>query len=575
MKKIILSLSLFMVLLASAALFSACGEGAGEPPAEDGDVLVQTFELDKESVSLQAGGDPVRLTLSIANIDETPVWISNKPSVVRVSPDEHALNRATLYGLEEGNAVVSVQAGKFIAVCKVTVEPRAFLTLETEELEILEGRTATIRYTSNLSDVRFSSGDPAVATVNGNGLVSALSEGYTTITVTAGGISAYCRVHVVKPVYPYVSLDASSIVLSLSGGATQRQLIADANGEVEWSSSDEGVATVENGLVTAISGGEAVITAKNGSAEATCTVHVKPFTISLSESEHTLPSGESFVLTVQTDPAQTETPSILWSVTEGEEIVSVTEGTVVSLGPSGEAVVRAAYEGDPEIFAECVVTVPAPYADWIAISDAASLRSALSSGNETKNMYLTADIDLGGENLNSTLAYYSGTFDGCGHSITNFSCGVLFGNGAGKGLMEGGTVKRLSLTCTLSDLGGNLGLFGMEMGGSVENCFFDITFGTVQWQAVFARNCTDSASVSNTIIVTHNPAGTSYVFAGTTQGGRGNWQNVYCNSESSVGENGPRKADLTSASLYADWDADIWEIADGSLPRLKATSLGA
>lgn len=44
---------------------------------------------------------------------------------------------------------------------------------------------------------------------------------------------------------------------------------------VTWTSSDEAVATVENGVVTAVSAGEAVITAMAGDKEATCAVTVK------------------------------------------------------------------------------------------------------------------------------------------------------------------------------------------------------------------------------------------------------------------------------------------------------------
>lgn len=77
-----------------------------------------------------------------------------------------------------------------------------------------------------------------------------------------------------------VSLDKTSAELEVGGTLTLTKTIEPANAtnkDVSWSSSDENVATVANGTVTAVAVGSAVITVKtaDGGKEAACTVTVK------------------------------------------------------------------------------------------------------------------------------------------------------------------------------------------------------------------------------------------------------------------------------------------------------------
>ena len=93
---------------------------------------------------------------------------------------------------------------------------------------------------------------------------------------------------------------------------------------VTWSSSDEDVATVdENGVVTAVSGGTATITATsvvNENITATCDVRVLKHTtgITLDQSEMTLTKGEiSVPLVVSFEPADTDdSKDVTWSTSD-------------------------------------------------------------------------------------------------------------------------------------------------------------------------------------------------------------------------------------------------------------------
>ena len=75
-----------------------------------------------------------------------------------------------------------------------------------------------------------------------------------------------------------VVITLSSTTLNMESGESNRltaTLVPSSAGTVTWTSSDESVATVLNGLVTAVAEGTTIITASVGDASATCTVTVK------------------------------------------------------------------------------------------------------------------------------------------------------------------------------------------------------------------------------------------------------------------------------------------------------------
>ena len=72
-----------------------------------------------------------------------------------------------------------------------------------------------------------------------------------------------------------ITLDQTMKVIKLGGGAlTITATATPAEATLTWESSDEAVATVENGVVTPVGAGIATITAKSGDVTATCEVFV-------------------------------------------------------------------------------------------------------------------------------------------------------------------------------------------------------------------------------------------------------------------------------------------------------------
>ena len=134
----------------------------------------------------------------------------------------------------------------------VTLSPGGSLTL-TAEVKPDEAAVKTLTWSSS---------DPAVATVAG-GVVTAIAEGMTTITVTtnSGQKTTACIVTVAYPVSGVV-LNKSSALLPIGQSLrlTATVMPDDAPDKaIKWESSNPDVATVVNGVVTAKAAGTAII----------------------------------------------------------------------------------------------------------------------------------------------------------------------------------------------------------------------------------------------------------------------------------------------------------------------------
>ncbi len=164
-----------------------------------------------------------------------------------------------------------------------------------------------------------------------------------------------------------VSIDENEI--SLVPGETHRLTakVSPDNAEydtVVWSSSNSGVASVtEDGTVTAIAAGEAVVTATAGEKKADCKVTVTvPVTgITLDKKELALTiGGESVKLTATVSPEDATDKSVTWA-SEDPTVATVAEDGTVTPVAAGATKVTAEASG---FKAECTVTVSVPAKKW-------------------------------------------------------------------------------------------------------------------------------------------------------------------------------------------------------------------
>lgn len=174
------------------------------------------------------------------------------------------------------------------ALCKAVVQVDK-VTLDKSELSLKPKGTARLTATVSPSDasdknVTWSSSNTNVATVNDSGLVKAVNNGTATITAkSSNGITAQCVVTVATPVSSFSVTPAKSKTINIDGTFTFKAKIYPTNADDKtllYTSSNEDVAVVDdNGTVTGVSAGKAVITvtAKSNPAKTRkVTVVVRP-----------------------------------------------------------------------------------------------------------------------------------------------------------------------------------------------------------------------------------------------------------------------------------------------------------
>ena len=208
----------------------------------------------------------------------------------------------------------------------------------------------------------WSSDTPEVATVE-NGVVTALTEGKTTIVVRAeSGVTASCVVYV-TPVVTGISLPAALTVYV--GGSTvltpKFTPEGAASTDLVWSSADESIATVnQEGVVTGVNGGKTTVTVTCKEYSATCQVKVREAAIGveLDITEADLKVGvDQLQLTAIVEPANSIDYDLDW-ISSDEAVAVVTDkGLVTPVGP-GEATITVIVDKAHQ--ATCVVRVTQP-----------------------------------------------------------------------------------------------------------------------------------------------------------------------------------------------------------------------
>ena len=199
----------------------------------------------------------------------TAVWVADKPKVATI--DANGVVRS----LTPGRAIMTATFENLTSSAVVEVMDVSSLTVSPSRMTLVGPAgtkmplLAEIRDAKgNLSPLRpkWLSGDPRVATVDAEGVVTAAAEGHATIIASLGNdVSAASDVKVLHRTI--AAFELAPVTLILKVGETQRitATIRDAAGvliedaALAWTSSDTKTATVSNGAVTGVARGTASI----------------------------------------------------------------------------------------------------------------------------------------------------------------------------------------------------------------------------------------------------------------------------------------------------------------------------
>ena len=343
--------------------------------------LDATVTAQLKEVSLNA--DQVQLSMNDQNkktADLDVTYTPEKPT--DVDSVEWTSSDNAVATVDDDGIVTAVKGGKATITVTVTNEDGEKFT-DTAEIYVselsfeLDGQSLDVQGTAGTTlgalavtdtgeDITpvtytYTSSNPDVMSVNADGEITLVSNGSATITIQASNGVTFTVTYNVRILVPMtgVTLDKTSMDLTPDeGGTTSASLQAtidpstttDSIDKIEWTSSDEDVATVvgdTSATVTAVAPGTSTITVtvtNQDGAEftATATVNVSSVDANTDDSaiefageDNTLDMNDFFVVTGNVS-------SVTWSSSD-ETVATVDENGVVTFVGDGEVTITGSY----------------------------------------------------------------------------------------------------------------------------------------------------------------------------------------------------------------------------------------
>ncbi len=307
-----------------------------------GDHAIKKITLSQTNVTTSLAEKSFVLYATITPPDaenEPVVWSSSDNSVATV-------DQKGLVTLRKSGTVTIICTAKndsaIAASCRVTITQSVTgIRLDQSNINMNVGETFRLTYLltpANASNtaVTFTSTNPAIATVNNLGVVSARGVGQTAIILKTneGGFMATCLVNVGR-VATAVKLDATAITLNVGDYYTFETTITPADSTdtaLTWEVSDKSVAVVSNkGKVIAKKVGVSVIMAKTKSGStAYCTVTVQQGVtgVKLDDHEGVIYIGDEWELNATVSPKGATSQELKWNSSDRSVATVDAEGRI-------------------------------------------------------------------------------------------------------------------------------------------------------------------------------------------------------------------------------------------------------
>lgn len=200
------------------------------------------------------------------------------------------------------------------------------LSNKTYDVQLATG-TVNLNVYGNTEEVMWTSSDEKIATVN-NGVVTLLKGGNVDIIATSGEMKTKTTLIIASQ---SLELSKTNVILDLTNNVTQETIIATTEGlteEVTWTSLNNEIATVDNGVITAHKGGSTKVVVSSGTLSKECLVIVMSNETQIKDTVEPL-----------TNVKKTDTPTNNWYTKNNDftsNIFVINEGTLT--GTIGKAV---------------------------------------------------------------------------------------------------------------------------------------------------------------------------------------------------------------------------------------------
>lgn len=585
---------------------TACAGGSKETSA---------ITLDKTTLAIERF-DTATITATVEGTSDAVVWSSDNEAVATVSD-------GVVTAVSAGVATITAKAGEASATCAVTVTDSGYFpVLNTGKTELTLTEAATFTLTPNVTfrgnDVTasftYEVEDATVATVSEAGVITAVKEGTTTVTVKSSYVGYQLEESVTVKVMENssITLSDSSVVLATSTPdgtdyVTTKTVTADildkgADGDaskITWTTGSDDVATVEGGVITAVGEGTTTVTAT-----------------------YVTTGGKTITATVEVEviiPVVDYDGSFDWDLSTGKvqldvkTIADKAAADVVRVEYDGAAVTSSAADADKikldgvtfgektftVYFADIAYNVDVVAANKIVTTkdELTGLKSYLDQGvNGVWDGYfiLAADIDMQGgrftpfQNWTDGLANgaygFKGVIDGRGHIVSNVTVDGDNRSLVGYALMESGVVKNIGFV-DVEASGRNAAIVAFRSYGHIENVFVKAT-GTNRSNLSGLVSAVAYGTYKNIFVYVDETGSTGDNVGsviGTTNA-KATLTNVFAVAKLQLIGSDPNASALTncgkSLSLAAfkeaeydlsGFDAEYWKV-DGKLPLFKSYS---
>ena len=312
----------------SVTVYAVTGVSILNPPKE---LLVgKTAQLSARIVPEEAAASPV-------------TWTSSNPAAATV--DENGLVTSVATGVTRISASAGSESDEFVlntfVVSSLEIEdgPRELNAGETLQLT-----TRILPAESAGTPVIWTSSDPGIATVDGNGVVTPVTHGSCTFTVEADGKTDQVTLMIYAVTAITIDEGERNLIVGEQSrvSATVSPESAAGTTPVYWTSSDPTVAIVDSmGNLTPVSAGNCVITVEAGGRSDSATYRVYEITgVAIKDTDHQLYIGDEVSLEVSILPIQAERAKVTWRSSD-PSVLTVDENGVIRTVGVGECTITA------------------------------------------------------------------------------------------------------------------------------------------------------------------------------------------------------------------------------------------
>lgn len=219
-------------------------------------IIEKASEVIINGPSVVYQGDEIQLTVTLVNLEGSVEWSSDNETCASVDQN------GKLTAKKIGSATIYAKVGEYTGTLDINVKIKPSIIISGENA-VLVGKSILLEVElKNLSGkVEWSSSDDNIATVDENGNVTGVAAGKVTITAKVNEWTATQEVEVSAGRIVITGPSTVYVGEEIQLQAKTEELEGGENAEFEWASSEDDVAIVIDGKVTARQEGTVTITA--------------------------------------------------------------------------------------------------------------------------------------------------------------------------------------------------------------------------------------------------------------------------------------------------------------------------